>query len=249
MAPPSSPALALLPCRRRARVGAGRFPATAGPSSEAGVSPLAAAPSPTRSNALYVLHLTTGLKERSLISQARMYLGAEALLAERGRTKRRTRSRSSSSTTVPEPPPLSFPTDTINTFIDVRSLLLEQIKGPEPAAARLAAETRLPRGRRARGAAGVAREGQGAGGRGEDYGAEQPRGKLGRCRSASGSSRPGAGCPRLGFPRRAGAALGGTIVTAAMYRYSSPHREADDVTVDDRVARQWGSSARTTSAS
>lgn len=70
----------------------------------------------------------TGLKERALIAQARMYLGA-TLIAE----GRRDEAQDLFGKLVLddpsfEPDPLSFPSEAINTFIDVRSSMLEQIR-------------------------------------------------------------------------------------------------------------------------
>jgi len=81
-----------------------------------------------------------GLKERSLVSQARMYLGA-ALLAQ-GKTEEAKDIFEKLVLDDPtfDPDPLSFPGDAINTFIDVRSSLLEQIRNAQQTALRLAAE-------------------------------------------------------------------------------------------------------------
>ena len=81
-----------------------------------------------------------GLKERSLVSQARMYLGA-ALLAQ-GKTEEAKDTFEKLVLDDPtfDPDPLSFPGDAINTFIDVRSSLLEQIRNAQQTALRLAAE-------------------------------------------------------------------------------------------------------------
>ncbi|MBX3221458.1 MAG: hypothetical protein KF795_13130 [Labilithrix sp.] len=82
----------------------------------------------------------SGLKDRSLISQARMYLGA-SLLAQ-GRKDDATEIFEKLVLDDPafDPDPLSFPSEAINTFIDVRSSLLEQIRNAQQTAARLAAE-------------------------------------------------------------------------------------------------------------
>lgn len=84
----------------------------------------------------------TGLKELSVLSQARMYLGA-VLLAQGKRDL---------AVTVFEkmiledpsfdPDPLSFPSDVINTFYDVRGQLQEKIRQSAQNAARLEAERR-----------------------------------------------------------------------------------------------------------
>lgn len=85
---------------------------------------------------------TSGLKERQFVSQASMYLGA-ALLAQ-GKTDEAKATFEKLVLDDPtfDPDPLSFPSDAINMFIDVRSSLLEQIKSAQQAAARLAAERR-----------------------------------------------------------------------------------------------------------
>jgi tetratricopeptide (TPR) repeat protein len=82
----------------------------------------------------------TGLKERPLISQARMYLGASLLAQGRKDDAKEAFEKLVLDDPTYEPDPLSFPGDAINTFIDVRSSLLEQIKTASQNAARLAAE-------------------------------------------------------------------------------------------------------------
>lgn len=81
-----------------------------------------------------------GLKERSLISQARMYLGASLLAQGKKDDAKETFEKLVLDDPTFEPDPLSFPSDAINTFIDVRSSLLEQIRNAQQAAARRAAE-------------------------------------------------------------------------------------------------------------
>jgi tetratricopeptide (TPR) repeat protein len=82
----------------------------------------------------------SGLKERSLISQARMYLGAS--LFEQGKKDEAKEVFEKLVLDDPtfDPDPLSYPGEAINTFIDVRSSLLEQIRNAQQTAARLAAE-------------------------------------------------------------------------------------------------------------
>lgn len=84
----------------------------------------------------------TGLKERPLVSQARMYLGASLLAQHKTEGAKQTFEKLVLDDPSYEPDPLSFPSEAINTFIDVRSNLLEQIKNAQAAAARLAAERR-----------------------------------------------------------------------------------------------------------
>ena len=81
-----------------------------------------------------------GLKERSLVSQARMYLGATLLAQGKKDDAKETFEKLVLDDPTFEPDPLSFPGDAINTFIDVRSSLLEQIRNAQQTAARLAAE-------------------------------------------------------------------------------------------------------------
>jgi hypothetical protein len=87
-----------------------------------------------------LLHPETGLKERTLVSQARMYLGASLL--EQGSTAAAEDMFEKLVLDDPtyEPDPLSFPGEAVNAFIDVRASLLEQIRDAQQAAARLAAE-------------------------------------------------------------------------------------------------------------
>src|SRR5262249_12492896 len=72
--------------------------------------------------------------------QARMYLGA-SLLAQ-GKTAEAKEAFEKLALEDPtfEPDPLSFPGDAINTFIDVRASLLEEIRRASQAAAKLEAE-------------------------------------------------------------------------------------------------------------
>ncbi len=83
-----------------------------------------------------------GLKERSLISQARMYLGASLLAQGKKDDAKETFETLVLDDPTFDPDPLSFPGDAINTFIDVRSSLLEQIRNAQQTALRLAAEKR-----------------------------------------------------------------------------------------------------------
>lgn len=87
-----------------------------------------------------LLDPSTGLKERSLVSQARMYLGAALLAQGKQDQARETFEKLVLDDPSYEPDPLSFPGEAIDTFIDVRAALLEQIKAAQAAAARLAAE-------------------------------------------------------------------------------------------------------------
>src|SRR5262249_8084311 len=89
---------------------------------------------------LTLLDPKSGLKERSLISQARMYLGASLLAQGKKDEAKDTFEKLVLDDPTFEPDPLSFPSDAINTFIDVRSSLLEQIRNAQQTAARLAAE-------------------------------------------------------------------------------------------------------------
>lgn len=84
----------------------------------------------------------TGLKERPLILQARMYLGASLVAQGRKEDAKAAFEKLVLDDPTYEPDPLGFPSDAINTFIDVRSSLLEQIKTATQNAARLAAERR-----------------------------------------------------------------------------------------------------------
>lgn len=81
-----------------------------------------------------------GLKERSLVSQARMYLGASLLAQGKTEEAKDTFEKLVLDDPTFDPDPLSFPGEAINTFIDVRSSLLEQIRNAQQTALRLAAE-------------------------------------------------------------------------------------------------------------
>ncbi|MBX3202540.1 MAG: hypothetical protein KF894_30720 [Labilithrix sp.] len=82
----------------------------------------------------------SGLRERSLISQARMYLGASLLAQGKSDEGKEVFEKLVLDDPTFDPDPLSFPGEAINTFIDVRSSLLEQIRNAQQTAARLAAE-------------------------------------------------------------------------------------------------------------
>jgi hypothetical protein len=84
----------------------------------------------------------TGLKERPLISQARMYLGATLILEGKKDDAKGVFEKLVLDDPSFEPDPLSFPGEAINTFIDVRSSLLEEIRKASQTAARLEAERR-----------------------------------------------------------------------------------------------------------
>ena len=81
----------------------------------------------------------TGLRERNLISQARMYLGASLLAQGKKDDAKEVFEKLVLDDPTFDPDPLSFPGGAINMFIDVRSSLLEQIKNAQQTAARLAA--------------------------------------------------------------------------------------------------------------
>jgi tetratricopeptide (TPR) repeat protein len=89
-----------------------------------------------------LLDPTTGVKERALVSLARMYLGA-VLLAQ-GKKEQATDIFEKLILEDPsfDPDPLSFPADVINTFIDTKSTLSERIKNAAATAAKLEAERR-----------------------------------------------------------------------------------------------------------
>ncbi|MBX3233401.1 MAG: hypothetical protein KIT84_33945 [Labilithrix sp.] len=82
----------------------------------------------------------SGLKERTLISQSRMYLGASLLQQGKADAAKEVFEALVLDDPTFEPDPLGFPGPAIDAFIDVRSSLLEQIKTAQQNAARLAAE-------------------------------------------------------------------------------------------------------------
>lgn len=84
----------------------------------------------------------TGVKELTLLSQARMYLGA-VLLAQGKREQAVDVFEKLILEDPPfEPDPLGYPTDVVNTFIDVRVQLQERIRQAVQNAAKLEAEKR-----------------------------------------------------------------------------------------------------------
>ena len=82
----------------------------------------------------------SGLKERLLISQSRMYLGASLLQQGKNAEAKETFEKLVVDDPNFEPDPLGFPGPAIDMYIDARSSLLEQIKESQKNAARLAAE-------------------------------------------------------------------------------------------------------------
>ncbi len=84
----------------------------------------------------------TGLKELSLLSQARMYLGAVLLAQGKRDPAVEVFEKMILEDPAFEPDPLSFPGDVINTFFDVRAQLQEKIRQAAQASARLEAERR-----------------------------------------------------------------------------------------------------------
>lgn len=178
----------------------------------------------------------TGLKERALISQARMYLGSTQLLQGKRDEAKAVFEKLVLDDPTFEPDPLSFPSEAINTFIDVRSSLLEEIKAATQNAARLAAE------KRAR----------------EDAEREAQRVWLERVKAQATeekitvrhnrivASLPfGAGQFQNGdyalgwfFAGLETAAIAGTVVTYGMFRYARD-REAEELTKTNQLAEQW----------
>jgi tetratricopeptide (TPR) repeat protein len=84
----------------------------------------------------------TGLKELSLLSQARMYLGAVLLAQGKRDAAVDVFEKMILEDPAFEPDPLSFPGEVINTFFDVRAQLQEKIRQSAQNAARLEAERR-----------------------------------------------------------------------------------------------------------
>lgn len=84
----------------------------------------------------------TGLKELSVLSQARMYLGAVLLAQGKRPAAVDVFEKMILEDPSFEPDPLSFPGDVINTFFDVRGQLQEKIRQAAQNAARLEAERR-----------------------------------------------------------------------------------------------------------
>lgn len=82
----------------------------------------------------------SGLKERSLISQTRMYLGASLLQQGKKEQAKDAFEQLVLDDPTFEPDPLGYPGPAIDMFIDVRSSLLQQIQTAQQNAARLAAE-------------------------------------------------------------------------------------------------------------
>ena len=81
-----------------------------------------------------------GVKERALLSEARMYLGAVLLAQGRKEQAKEVFEKLILADVTYDPDPLSFPADVINTFIDTRAELQERIKTAAQTAAKLEAE-------------------------------------------------------------------------------------------------------------
>lgn len=82
----------------------------------------------------------TGLKERALVSQARMYLGATLLAQGKREAAVEVFEKLVLEDSTFEPDPLGFPGEVINTFIDTRAQLAERIKNQAVTLAKLEAE-------------------------------------------------------------------------------------------------------------
>lgn len=87
-----------------------------------------------------VLDPQSGLKERSLISQSRMYLGAALFQQGKKDDAKEVFEKLVDGDPTFEPDPLGYPGGAIDMYIDVRSSMLEQIRINQQKAARLAAE-------------------------------------------------------------------------------------------------------------
>ncbi len=87
-----------------------------------------------------LVNATTGFKERALLSEARMYLGAVLLAQGRRPQAEEVFEKLILADITYDPDPLSFPGDVINTFIDTRAQLQERIKTAAQTAAKLEAE-------------------------------------------------------------------------------------------------------------
>jgi hypothetical protein len=84
----------------------------------------------------------TGLKELSLLSQARMYLGAVLIAQGKRDPAVEVIEKLILDDPAFEPDPLSFPSDVLNTFFEVREKLQERIRQAAQNAARLEAARR-----------------------------------------------------------------------------------------------------------
>jgi hypothetical protein len=179
----------------------------------------------------------SGVRERALISQARMYLGA--LLLGQGKpddAKEFFRQLALEDPTF-DPDPLSFPGDAINMFIDVRSGLQEEIRKAREEAARKEAE------RKQREAA--EREAQRVWFEKVKHQASEEEVTVRHSRIVAcipfgvGQFQNGRPILGVGFLAVQVAALAGTAVTYGMFRYARD-RESDELTAFNRLAsQQW----------
>lgn len=85
---------------------------------------------------------TTGTKERSVLSSARMVLGATLVAQGRGEQASDVFEKLILEDPAFEPDPLGFPGEVINAFIDTRARLQERLKTAAEVAAKLEAERR-----------------------------------------------------------------------------------------------------------
>lgn len=84
----------------------------------------------------------SGTKERVVLSQARMYLGATLLAQGKREQAEDVFEKLILEDPAYEPDPLGFPADVVNTFIDTRVQLQERLKAAAQTAAKLEAERR-----------------------------------------------------------------------------------------------------------
>jgi tetratricopeptide (TPR) repeat protein len=177
-----------------------------------------------------------GLKERPLISQARMYLGATMLVQGRKDEAKEAFEKLVLDDPTFEPDPLSFPGEAINTFIDVRGSLLEQIKAATQNAARLAAEKKAKEE--------AEREAQ-------RVWLEKVKAQAGEEKITVRHSRIVASLPfgvgqfqngqqiaGFFFLSTEVLSLAGTVVTYAMFRYARD-REAEELSGFNQLSAQW----------
>lgn len=82
----------------------------------------------------------TGVRDRAIVSQARMILGAALLAQGKKDAASDVFEKLILEDPTFEPDPLSFPGDVVNTFIDTRAALAERIKNAAVTAAKLEAE-------------------------------------------------------------------------------------------------------------
>lgn len=181
-----------------------------------------------------------GLRDRSLISQSRMYLGAALLQQGKLDDAKNVFEQLVLDDPQFEPDPLGYPGPAIDTYIDVRSGMLEQIRKAQQTAAQLAAEKKA-RDDAERDAQRIWLEKVKAQAQETDVTVKHSR-VVASLPFGAGQFQNGQ--PALGwaFAGVEGALAIGSVITLGMYRYAIGRRN-DTVTGTNQLSGQWNDRA------